>query len=101
MQIGNAVINDETDTQGMYDFLASHAIISDQAAYDISKLCNFSSPNTTSECDAAAVEVEKDISFIDLYNIYAPECKNANLTAQPKQTSVSFKFQSLMFFQLY
>lgn len=88
--IGNAVINDETDTRGMYDFLASHAIISDQAASDIKKSCDFSSDkdNQTSKCNAASDEVDKDISYIDLYNIYAPLCKNSNLTAQPKKTSI-------------
>ncbi|KAF1897494.1 hypothetical protein Lal_00035200 [Lupinus albus] len=85
--IGNAVINDETDSEGMYDFLATHAIISDKAAYDINKSCDFASSNQ-SECDAASSEVDKDISFIDLYNIYAPICKNSNLTAHPKKTSI-------------
>ncbi|CAL0304360.1 unnamed protein product [Lupinus luteus] len=86
--IGNAVINDETDSEGMYDFLASHAIISEKAAYDINKACVFSSSNQTSECDAASNEVDNDISFIDLYNIYAPVCKNSDLTAHPKKTSI-------------
>ncbi|KAK7312108.1 hypothetical protein VNO77_35706 [Canavalia gladiata] len=86
--IGNAVINDETDTLGLYDFLASHAIISDKAAY-ISKLCALSPKNmSSSECDAAEEEVENDIRYIDLYNIYAPLCKNNNLTVLPKKTSV-------------
>lgn len=88
MQIGNAVINDDTDALGMYDYLASHAIISDQAAYDINKACDFSSVNQTSECETAADEIDKDLSNIDIYNIYAPLCKNDNLTALPKKTSV-------------
>ncbi|XP_061352666.1 serine carboxypeptidase-like 40 [Gastrolobium bilobum] len=87
--IGNAVINDETDVKGMVDFLASHAIISDQAAYDINKACDFSSHNeTSSECKAASDELDRDLAFIDLYNIYAPQCKNFNLTAQPKKNSI-------------
>ncbi|KAK7258207.1 hypothetical protein RIF29_32730 [Crotalaria pallida] len=86
--IGNAVINDATDTPGMYDFLATHAIISDKAAYVINHSCDFSSSNQTSECNATSDEVERDISFIDLYNIYAPLCKNTNLTSQPKKTSI-------------
>ena len=99
MQIGNAVINDETDTRGMYDFLASHAIISEHAARDIHTFCDFSSSrsNQTQECKAAAAEVKKDTSFIDIYNIYAPVCKNANLTTHPKKHSVRFKFQPFVF----
>ncbi|KAJ1400260.1 Serine carboxypeptidase, serine active site [Sesbania bispinosa] len=88
IMIGNAVINDDTDSQGLYDYLASHAIISDQAAYDITKACDFSARNQTKECHEAADEFDSDISFIDLYNIYAPLCKNSNLTARPKKTSL-------------
>ncbi|XWS77376.1 hypothetical protein CRYUN_Cryun01aG0256000 [Craigia yunnanensis] len=35
--IGNAVINDETDVKGMYDYFESHAPISDKTAYRIQK----------------------------------------------------------------
>lgn len=98
MQIGNAVINDETDGVGMYDFLASHAIISDQAADLLKKACDFSSDNLTSQCGAVADEVENDLAYIDLYNIYAPLCTNSNLTALPKKNSVSFKFQCYVWF---
>ncbi|XP_057748957.1 serine carboxypeptidase-like 40 [Arachis stenosperma] len=86
--IGNAVINDDTDNKGMYDFLATHAIISDQTASDIEKFCDFSSSKTTSECDDASYEADKNIYYIDLYNIYAPDCKNNNLTAYPKKPSI-------------
>ncbi|XP_015881553.2 serine carboxypeptidase-like 40 isoform X1 [Ziziphus jujuba] len=88
--IGNAVINDETDSKGMYDFLASHAIISDDAANTIRKHCDFS-PNATSqtdECTEATDQVEKDIYYIDIYNIYAPNCASTNLTSRPKKASV-------------
>jgi serine carboxypeptidase-like clade 2 len=87
--IGNAVINDDTDSPGMYDFLASHAIISDKAAYDINKnICDFTSNNLTDECNAVADEVTADIAFIDLYNIYAPVCKNGNITSKPKKYTI-------------
>lgn len=101
MQIGNAVINDETDEPGMYDYLATHAIISDRAAYDINNSCDFTSSNQTRECNAIADEVSQDISYIDLYNIYAPLCKDSNLTALPKKTSVSSKFQRIHWWLIY
>ncbi|KAJ7949231.1 Carboxypeptidase [Quillaja saponaria] len=87
--VGNAVINDDTDQRGMYDFLASHAIISDHAA-NLLKQCDFSSNATTqsSECDAGSEEASKDILYISIYNIYAPSCFNSNLTAQPKKGSI-------------
>ncbi|CAL5212000.1 unnamed protein product [Lathyrus oleraceus] len=87
--IGNAVIHDTTDSTGMYDFLATHAIISDKAAYDVNKVCDFSSSdNLTAECNSVADEVNEDIAFIDLYNIYAPLCKNENLTSKPKKNTI-------------
>ncbi|XP_028776305.1 serine carboxypeptidase-like 40 [Neltuma alba] len=88
--IGNAVINDGTDSKGMWDFLASHAIISDQAARVVNKLCDFSElvANQSSECSAASDEIEKDLGYIDIYNIYAPLCLNSNLTSLPKPPSV-------------
>lgn len=75
----------------MWDFLASHAIISDQAARDVNNLCDFSESvsNQSSECKAAATEIDDDVDAIDIYNIYAPQCHNKNLTSLPKPPSVS------------
>ncbi|KAB2623358.1 serine carboxypeptidase-like 40 [Pyrus ussuriensis x Pyrus communis] len=92
--IGNAVINDETDTKGMYDYLASHAIISDKTANVINNYCNFA-PNVKTdqrkECNDATDDAAKDTYYVDIYNIYAPSCLSTNLTAKPKRTSI-FKF---------
>ncbi|KAF1894201.1 hypothetical protein Lal_00004125 [Lupinus albus] len=88
IMIGNAVINDETDNRGTYDYLARHAIISDQAANDINTVCNFSSDVIPIQCQTAIDEYVRDVSFIDIYNIYAPLCSNPNLTALPKKNSV-------------
>ncbi|KAE9598331.1 putative carboxypeptidase D [Lupinus albus] len=87
IMIGNAVINDETDNRGTYDYLASHAIISDQAANDINTFCNFSSNVNPIQCQTAINEYDRDVSFIDSYNIYAPLCNNFDLTALPKNNS--------------
>ncbi|XP_028776336.1 serine carboxypeptidase-like 40 [Neltuma alba] len=93
--IGNAVINDETDNRGTWDFLASHAIISDKAAHAVSKLCDFSEVASSStddddvnnECKAASNEIEQDIGSISIDNIYAPQCQDSNLTSLPKPPS--------------
>ncbi|XP_028085792.1 serine carboxypeptidase-like 40 isoform X2 [Camellia sinensis] len=90
VQIGNAIINDETDTKGLVDYFASHALISDQTSYEIRKYCDFS-PNATTqsnECDTATTEAVKDIANIDIYNIYAPLCTSFNITPFPKKASV-------------
>ncbi|KAL7083649.1 hypothetical protein ACP275_14G176200 [Erythranthe tilingii] len=87
--IGNAVINDESDVKGMYEFFGSHALLSDETTSLIMKYCDFT-PNATTQsniCNEAAGEAEKDTNSIDIYNIYAPLCKNTSLTDKPKKTS--------------
>ncbi|KAL2514582.1 Serine carboxypeptidase-like 40 [Forsythia ovata] len=51
MQIGNAVINDDTDTKGMYDYFESHALISEETLNKIKKYCNFSSDSSQESDD--------------------------------------------------
>lgn len=87
--IGNAVINDETDTMGMYDYFGSHALISDETAYDIRKYCNFSSNAVTQpdKCIDATMDANYNFEVLDIYNIYAPLCFDRNLTIKPKKTS--------------
>ncbi|KAE9584727.1 putative carboxypeptidase D [Lupinus albus] len=101
IMIGNAVINDETDNRGMYDYLASHAIISDKAAHDINIFCNFSSDIIPIQCQTAMDEYDRDVSFIDIYNIYAPLCNNPNLTALPKKNSIAIDPCSEVYIQAY
>lgn len=97
MQIGNAVINDETDLKGQYDYFASHALISDETLVQIHKYCDLL-PNATEQsdkCIKASNEVDIDTSVLDIYNIYASLCFNTNLTTKPKTTSVSNFFFSI------
>ncbi|GLT39688.1 hypothetical protein SLA2020_138660 [Shorea laevis] len=85
--IGNAVINDQTDTEGMYDYFHSHALISDEVAFTIKKSCDFS-PNATSLsrfCSAALDKAEETFQDLDIYNIYAPLCTQENLTSRPQK----------------
>ncbi|GFZ02648.1 serine carboxypeptidase-like 40 [Actinidia rufa] len=89
--IGNALINDDTDLVGIYDYLASHAIISDESLYLIKKYCNVgvnATPPSLDKCRAVGKDVYMDLENIDLYNIYAPLCHNTNLTQKPKKGSV-------------
>ncbi|XP_028784511.1 serine carboxypeptidase-like 40 [Neltuma alba] len=90
IMIGNAAINDETDDKGMYDFLGSHAIMSDSTVSTIDKFCDFSAnaQNQPKQCNEALEEVDRDSYYIDIYNIYAPICNNPNLTATPNPTSI-------------
>ncbi|XP_065000585.1 serine carboxypeptidase II-3-like isoform X2 [Musa acuminata AAA Group] len=88
--IGNAVINDETDSRGIYDFFWTHALISDATVEAIQKYCNFS-PNAVEEppqCIDAAREANQVTEELDIYNIYAPLCFSSNLTSPPKKPSI-------------
>ncbi|KAI3719621.1 hypothetical protein L6452_20523 [Arctium lappa] len=87
--IGNAVINDYTDSIGMYDYLGSHAIVSDDTIDKIRKYCDFSANATSqsNECDEANIDANGDLANIDIYNIYAPLCRSENLTSRPKRMS--------------
>ena len=92
MQIGNAVINDETDTRGMYDYFATHALISDRVVSQIQKYCDFS-PDASSQSRVCIAALEAiDIGGINIYNIYAPLCFSTNITSHPKKASVSHNF---------
>ncbi|WOK95996.1 serine carboxypeptidase II-3 [Canna indica] len=88
--IGNAVINDETDTKGLYEFFWTHALISDMTKDAIFKYCNFSSSavKQPEECNQAAEEANLVFEELNIYNIYAPLCLSSNLTSPPKKASV-------------
>ncbi|KAM3265391.1 serine carboxypeptidase-like 40 [Capsicum annuum] len=81
--IGNAVINDDTDTIGNYEFFASHALISDQTYLDIKKYCYEDNYNEN-KCNEAAEITNNNLKNLDIYNIYSPLCKDENLTKYPK-----------------
>lgn len=98
MQIGNAVINDETDNVGMYDYFANHALISRETSRKIHEYCDFSSnAKVSEECFTILVEAGKLVRDIDIYNIYYPRCLDANLTSSPKRISVSYRLLLVYF----
>ncbi|KAB1206299.1 Serine carboxypeptidase-like 35 [Morella rubra] len=72
--IGNAAINDPTDSRGMFEYAWSHAIISDQLYSDIVKECDFESENQTINCATYIKAFLEEYSEIDIYNIYTPVC---------------------------
>jgi serine carboxypeptidase-like clade 2 len=98
LQIGNAVINDETNERGMYDYYATHALIPNRVVFQIQKYCDFSlkTKNRSSECNATTDAVDPNIDNINIYNIYAPLCFSTNVTARLKKASVSYSFSLLI-----
>ncbi|KNA08637.1 hypothetical protein SOVF_160840, partial [Spinacia oleracea] len=80
--IGNALIDDATNTQGLYDYLWNHATHSDETHAKINKFCNFSETIPSKECDQYCNKAWEEAGNIDIYNIYAPVClKSGNSKA--------------------
>ena len=77
-QIGNAVINDETDDMGLIEFAWSHAIISDQIYHGIMKNCDFKSDNLTNLCIKYVEGFFEAYSDINMYSIYTPVCLSSS-----------------------
>ncbi|KAJ6365974.1 hypothetical protein OIU77_002525 [Salix suchowensis] len=71
--IGNAAMNDETDSAGIVDYAWSHAIISDQLYHNI-KECDHHQENVTNECVVHYRGFAEAYSDIDIYSIYTPVC---------------------------
>ncbi|KAM0836567.1 hypothetical protein ACQ4PT_062239 [Festuca glaucescens] len=89
IMIGNAVINDWTDSKGMYDFFWTHALISDETADGINKNCNFTPGAASNDlCDDSSSAADESLRDIDIYNIYAPNCQSEKLVTPPITPSI-------------
>ncbi|CAM0907131.1 unnamed protein product [Alopecurus aequalis] len=89
IMIGNAVINEATDTKGMYDFFWTHALISDETADGIDKHCNFTAGASSNDlCDDASSDASASLNDIDIYNIYAPNCQSEKTVTPPITPSI-------------
>ena len=90
--MGNAVINDETDSVGFVEYAWSHAIISDKLYQDIRTDCaNFSHPTST-QCNDHLRDFFDAFSGIDIFNLYSPVCLlnfSAAATSSNSATPVS------------
>ncbi|KAJ3683831.1 hypothetical protein LUZ60_014058 [Juncus effusus] len=84
IMIGNAVINDATDTAGIFDYFWTHALISDETINVIHKNCNFSIDNGGPTCSSALDGSDTDVGNINIYDIYAPLCT----ATSPKTPSI-------------
>ncbi|KAK8572524.1 hypothetical protein V6N12_028577 [Hibiscus sabdariffa] len=86
--IGNAWVDDAICTRGLYDYLWTHALNSDETNEGINRYCNFvseDSVNKKADVDENTIRCGKyqsqgfmEMGVIDLYGIYAPQC---NLSA--------------------
>ncbi|KAE8727960.1 Serine carboxypeptidase II-3 [Hibiscus syriacus] len=88
MAIRNAWIVDDICTKGIFDYLWTHALNSDETKEGIIKYCDFASENlvtnkedagnTADQCDKYQNQGLMEMGDIDWYGIYSPIC---NLSA--------------------
>ncbi|KAI3725803.1 hypothetical protein L1987_65597 [Smallanthus sonchifolius] len=76
--IGNAWIDDEACSKGLYDYWWTHAINSDATHDAIYKYCDFASSSSSAMCDNITDKAWDEMGPIDVYNIYAPMCLTPN-----------------------
>ncbi|CAK9185850.1 unnamed protein product [Ilex paraguariensis] len=81
--IGNAWIDDNTSTQGMYDFYWTHALNSDETHAGIDKYCDYLTGNYSGPCYQYQGQGEHEYGNIDIYNIYAPLCHSSGSKSGP------------------
>lgn len=79
-QIGNALLDDDTDQTGMIDYAWDHAVISDRVYKDVKTKCNFSIEPATAACNSALSEYFAVYRIIDMYSLYAPVCVDQNVS---------------------
>ncbi|KAJ0080217.1 hypothetical protein Patl1_23515 [Pistacia atlantica] len=73
--MGNAVINDQTDTLGIVDYAWSHGIISDKLYQSLKADCDdFKLPHTSSQCNDQLKAFFDAFFGIDIFNVYSPVC---------------------------
>ncbi|KAK9270572.1 hypothetical protein L1049_026153 [Liquidambar formosana] len=72
--IGNAWIDDNTGTMGIYDYFWTHALNSDETNEGIHKSCDFVNGKFSSTCYQYQSQGDEETGVIDVYNIYAPIC---------------------------
>lgn len=72
--IGNALIDDNTCTQGNYDYYWTHALNSDETHSAITKNCDYATGKYSLECKSYQNQGDNEYGNIDIYNIYAPNC---------------------------
>ncbi|KAL5543219.1 hypothetical protein UlMin_010929 [Ulmus minor] len=72
--IGNALLDYDTDQNGMIDYAWDHAVISDGTYKAIKANCDFGTLNLTAACMDSLQEYFDVYNIIDMYSLYTPTC---------------------------
>lgn len=80
IQVGNALTDDFHDHFGVFQFMWSVGMISDQTYKQLNVKCDFESfVHTSEECIKVLIIADQEIGDIDMYSIYTPPC-SANVS---------------------
>lgn len=75
MQVGNALTDDFHDHLGLFQFMWSAGLISDQSYKKLNLFCDFQSfVHTSEQCEKVLDIAEKEFGNIDPYSIFTPSC---------------------------
>eukprot|EP00253_Pinus_taeda_P005727 PITA_05727 len=75
--VGNAVIDNDHDTNGMVDYAWTHAVISDEEYHSLKNSCNSKTGNQTL-CDNGLFAAYADINIYDLYTSVCLQQQSSN-----------------------
>lgn len=76
-------MNDATDNNGTFDYMWSHAMISDETYQGLMKYCTTPNFNRT-KCNLMQFAVDEEVGAIDFYNIYGPVCSHSRTNVSKK-----------------
>ncbi|KAH9321515.1 hypothetical protein KI387_016154, partial [Taxus chinensis] len=80
--VGNAVTDDFHDQVGIFEYMWSHGMISDNSYRMLNIFCDFSSLVHSSHlCEIATNYADAEMGKIDPYSIYTPPCSNGTGTS--------------------
>ncbi|XP_057782946.1 serine carboxypeptidase 1-like [Salvia miltiorrhiza] len=80
--LGNALIDFEDYRRGYFEYLWTHALISDEMHQGILDYCNFSSgPDLSDKCMSYKYEVDDAVADVYPYNIYVPWCSSPDYSS--------------------
>ncbi|KAL2455853.1 Serine carboxypeptidase-like 29 [Abeliophyllum distichum] len=73
--VGNALIDDFHDHLGLFQFMWSVGMISDETFKQLNIFCDFQSfVHTSEQCDKVLDIADEEIGDIDMYSIFTPPC---------------------------
>lgn len=90
--VGNALTDDFHDHFGLFQFMWSAGLISDQSYKKLNLFCDFQSfVHTSEQCDKVLDIAQKEFGNIDPYSIFTPSC-TGNLSESNEKLRRRHKF---------